>query len=131
MTFNTWISCVIDYVSGFLPTPSGPSSKWQDPCERGDEVNQSEDEVVSDIDEYEQVTLYPDPPANQHTLIRTATWKFLSSSKCTYHHHILLIQYFPSSTLFFGDDSDGGVCGNHAAGGNIVAIAADNVLTTP
>ena len=33
--------------------------------------------------------------------------------------------------FFFGDDSDGGVCGNHAAGGNIVAIAADNVLTTP
>ena len=44
------------------PTPFGPGSKWPNPCERGDEADQSEDEMVSDIDEDEEVTFWSPQP---------------------------------------------------------------------
>ena len=44
------------------PTPFGPGSKRQDPTERGDEGNQSEDDMVSDIDTDEEVTFRSPQP---------------------------------------------------------------------
>ena len=52
------------------PNPFGPGSKRRDPCERGDEAEQSEDERVSDIDEDEEVTFRSPQPCPENSAFR-------------------------------------------------------------
>ena len=52
------------------PTPFGPGSKRPDPSERGDEANGSDSEIVSDIDEDEEVTFRSPQPRPETSSFR-------------------------------------------------------------